>query len=270
MIRATEPLPASIRSLDERAERDLALVEKLAPKRTHVETDRDNRDRRDTASHNGFKAWIAPGQDRDSRAKLTAPRFELIEAGDDELVPGVYRIDVAKDKDGTVTGEAPPVWICSPLRIEAMTRDPQNSEWGRLLVFTDRDHREHRWAMPMKMLAGSCEELRAVLLCEGLHITSNPSQRRLVADYIQRAHPSITARLPAPDGTAMYLPCRARPSATPIPNRSCFRRHRWKAWHWGRWAHWRRGAPLWRHLAPVTQGWCSQSPLASPVPVWAC
>ena len=37
-------------------------------------------------------------------------------------------------------------------------------EWGRLLVFADRDGQEHRWAMPMAMLAGSGEELRAELL----------------------------------------------------------------------------------------------------------
>lgn len=47
MTAATDPLPASIRSLDERADRDLAVLAQARtskPKRALVETDRDNRD----------------------------------------------------------------------------------------------------------------------------------------------------------------------------------------------------------------------------------
>lgn len=192
MASKTEALPVSIHSLEERADRDLAIVEGLTSKkvsRKYSKNARDARDTRDTATDSALNVPDTAGHRRDT---MNAPRFELVEGGG--RVPGVYWIDVAKDRDGTPAGEAPPVWICSPLRVEAMTRDPQNSEWGRLLVFTDRDHQEHRWCMPMKMLAGSGEDLRAVLLAEGLSITSNPSQRRLVSDYIQRACPDTIAR----------------------------------------------------------------------------
>jgi putative DNA primase/helicase len=198
MTHAIEPLPPALRSLDERADRDLALLDRLKPSRcgsAPAETHRDNRDNRDTAPD---KASDCPGSDpddRDNRDK-TAPRphFLLLEAGRDSLAAGVYWHDVARDKDGEVTGQAAPVWICSPLRVAALTRDTQGSEWGRLLVFPDRDGRVHRWTMPMRMLAGSGEELRSELLAEGLTITSSGRDRQRLVDYIGRGRPDVTAR----------------------------------------------------------------------------
>jgi putative DNA primase/helicase len=65
-----------------------------------------------------------------------------------------------------------PVWICSPLEIEADTRDEANSKWGRLLVFADRDGKVHRWSMPMELTKGSGEELRGELLNQGLLVAN--------------------------------------------------------------------------------------------------
>ncbi len=199
MTPVNSTLPANIRRLDERADRDLELIERAHADNStsiHAKKDRDSRDNRGTASD---KALSRPGDsapNRDGRDKTEPrPHFELLETWKSGQAPGVYWLDVVKDKEtGVVIGQAAPVWICSPLTVAAMTRDTQGSAWGRLLVFKDRDRREHRWAMPMRMMAGSGEELRAELLAEGLVITSNPSQRRLVADYIAREQPDVTAR----------------------------------------------------------------------------
>ena len=121
-------------------------------------------------------------------------RFELAVKDDNSRVPGVYWVGVTRDKDGTVTGQAAPVWICSPLRVAAMTRDIHGGEWGRLLVFNDRDGREHRWTMPMRMLAGNADGLRGELLAEGLTIATDPRARALLPDYLQRERPEVTAR----------------------------------------------------------------------------
>ncbi|WP_111746364.1 DUF927 domain-containing protein [Salinisphaera orenii] len=153
---------------------------------TPVQNDRDIRDKRDPLRRNGSAVPEQPGQDRDP-----TPHFELIEEGD---APGVYWVDVTRDKDGTITGQAAPVWICSPLKVVAMTRDAANGEWGRLLVFSDADGGVHRWTCPQSMHAGNGDELRAVLLREGLTITTNAKNRRLVGDYIQQARPETRAR----------------------------------------------------------------------------
>lgn len=121
-------------------------------------------------------------------------RFELSEDTDGSRAPGVYWVGVTRDKDGTITGQAAPVWVCSPLRVAAMTRDMHGGEWGRLLVFHDRDGWEHRWTMPMRMLAGNTDGLRGELLAEGLTIATDSRARALLPDYLQRERPGVTAR----------------------------------------------------------------------------
>lgn len=204
MTAATDPLPASIRSLDERADRDLAVLAQAStrkPKRALVETNRDNRGSRDTAPDNDLSCPGDANGDRGNRDNHSHAHFDLLNTWTAGRAPGVYWVGVITDKEsGAVIGEADPVWVCSPLTIAALTRDPQSSAWGRLLVFPDNDRKEHRWAMPMAMLAGSSEELRGVLLSEGLVITSHPSARRMVADYIAREKPDVTARCVARTG----------------------------------------------------------------------
>lgn len=187
-----------VRSIEERAEQNLATLNRIAPPEALTPTgnDRDNRYSRDTLSPNGSSVPDASGQLRDIRGN-SEPRafFELIEHCSADRAPGVYWVGLNKDKEtGAALGYRAPRWVCSPLRVAANTRDAQGGEWGRLLVFRDRDGREHRWCMPMRMMAGSCEELRAELLAEGLTISSDPQMRRMVADYIQSACPEVTAR----------------------------------------------------------------------------
>lgn len=157
------------------------------------DSDRDNRDNRDTAPHKDSAPLSESGQKRDSRDKSPRARFEVIERRKG-FADGVYWIGLKRDPESGDHIEEPPVWICSPLRIEAVTRDANGGEWGRLLVFNDGDGREHRWAMPMSMLAGSGEELRAELLRQGLLITSDTARRRRLLDFIQWERPSKAAR----------------------------------------------------------------------------
>ena len=122
------------------------------------------------------------------------PRFEVVEFEKGRRLPGVYWLGTSRDKETGEEHPAPPVWICSPLYITATTRDERGGEWGRLLEWTDRDGRAHRWAMPCEMLAGSGEELRGAVLRGGVEITSHPHERRRLADYIAWSRPAITAR----------------------------------------------------------------------------
>ncbi len=195
------PARAHCGQIDHAAERDLAVLERAARRnlRNPTKGDRDNRDSRDTAPDNGLSCPDDSEGDRDNRDKTPRARFDLRKASKGES-PGVYWIGTIQDKKTGFISELPAAWICSPLTVAAQTRDPQSSEWGRLLVFDDNDRREHRWAMPMRMLAGSGEELRAQLLADGLVITSNPSDRRRVADFIGRGKPDVMARCVARTG----------------------------------------------------------------------
>lgn len=125
--------------------------------------------------------------------------------------PGVYWIGTAPDKETGEAVEVEPAWICSPLIVHATTRNSASIDWGRLLIFNDRDGVEHRWAMPMSMLAGDCAELRAELLRQGLEIASQQAQRRRLHDYIQGEKPELKARCVSRTGWhdgAFVLPAR--------------------------------------------------------------
>lgn len=90
--------------------------------------------------------------------------------------------------------DAPPVWICAPLTVEALTRDAEGGAWGRLLAWEDRDGRAHRWAMPAALLAGDGAELRRELLAGGLAITSNRRERQRLEDYVAQARTEARVR----------------------------------------------------------------------------
>src|SRR5205085_12273765 len=97
--------------------------------------------------------------------------FTNVESGD---LPGVW----ATDADGNRT------WVCSPLEIEADTRDEHGESWGRLLVFSDRDGTKKRWAMPVRLLAGDGREFREHLLDLGLVIGPGTKARNLLMMYL--------------------------------------------------------------------------------------
>lgn len=120
--------------------------------------------------------------------------FLLVPAGETgERKAGVYYLPTVRNRQTHEEIEGTPEWICSPLQIEALTRDASGSEWGRLLAFPDRDGLEHRWAMPSAMLGRDGAELREALLSQGLEITAAPA-RRYLAEYIQAAEPGRFAR----------------------------------------------------------------------------
>ena len=134
--------------------------------------------------------------------------FELFFGGKGRRA-GVYWIGTG-ESDGEIV-ELEPAWVCSTLIVRATTRDASSNEWGRLLIFNDRDGVEHRWAMPMSMLAGDCAELRAELLRQGLEIASQPGCRRRLPDYIQWEQPELKARCVSRTGWhdgAFVLPAR--------------------------------------------------------------
>lgn len=85
-------------------------------------------------------------------------------------------------------------WICSPLKVSAVTRNDNNREWGRLLEFTDMDGNLHKWAMPAQMLSGDGNEYRRTLLDSGVRIGSGNRAKNLLTQYIQTCAPFERAR----------------------------------------------------------------------------
>lgn len=104
-------------------------------------------------------------------------RFSVTDAG-------VFYTGV--DKDGEATK---PVWVCSRLDVQALTRDQDGRGWGYLLSFADPLGRAKQWAMPARMLATDGGEYRGMLLGMGLRIATSPAARNLLTQYIQTRDP---------------------------------------------------------------------------------
>ena len=109
-------------------------------------------------------------------------------------VPAGFRLSGAGVFSVDPTGEKDDTFISSRLEIVACTRNTDGEEWGRLLEWNDRDALRHQWAMPMSILSGDGNELRARLFSGGLEISSNRKARELLATYIQTAKPEGKAR----------------------------------------------------------------------------
>lgn len=68
------------------------------------------------------------------------------------------------------------------------------TNWGRLLSFNDADGTDHRWGMPMRLLSGGGDEMRAELLRLGFDVPTSQRSRNLLTDYIQQSRPEARAR----------------------------------------------------------------------------
>jgi putative DNA primase/helicase len=132
-------------------------------------------------------------------ARMAAPDRGEAESdlGRGALVPKRYRLDEAGlwysgiDKEGK---DASKLWVCSPMRIIAATRDVNNSAWGSLLEWYDRDGVRKQWPMPAHMLSGDGNEYRKYLLDEGLPIGASMASRQRLTEYIQRSNPKDRVR----------------------------------------------------------------------------
>ncbi|HJV07267.1 MAG TPA: DUF927 domain-containing protein [Chromobacteriaceae bacterium] len=109
--------------------------------------------------------------------------FLLVSGGER---PGVYWLDP--------DGEKPPRWVCSPLTVDAKTRDERGSNWGRLLSWRDAERRLHRWAMPSELTCGDGAELAKELVRGGLDIDPTRKARELLNAYLVRSTPPQLVR----------------------------------------------------------------------------
>lgn len=101
-----------------------------------------------------------------------------------ELKPdGVYHAKTGKD------GVSRSRFICSPLKVTALTRDNKNESWGRYIELIDADNQTHALAMPNERVQfGDLNPL----INRGLSIT--PNEKDYVEHYLAGAAPTQRAR----------------------------------------------------------------------------
>ncbi|MFD2754497.1 DUF927 domain-containing protein [Comamonas terrae] len=119
------------------------------------------------------------------------PDAAPVQTGDDPFSVTQYGVWFhGRDKDGN---PARPLWLCSPLQVEALTRNQEGMGWGYLLTFEDPLGVPRQWAMPARMLSGDGGEYRGTLLNMGLRIATAPMARNRLTEYIQTRKPGAFA-----------------------------------------------------------------------------
>jgi putative DNA primase/helicase len=103
-----------------------------------------------------------------------------------KMKPGVWFFGVKAGKSGS-----PPAafqqFVCSPIKIDAVTFDGQENNFGRLLRIKNTLGRTREWAMPMELLRGAGDDLRGELLAMGVEI--DPAAKNLLSTYLQSTPP---------------------------------------------------------------------------------
>ncbi len=95
--------------------------------------------------------------------------------------PGLYWHGVNK------TGDSVDTRVGAPLRIKALSHDEHKGNFGRLLYFLDTTNQWKEWLVPMALLAGNGEALRAELLNRGY--TYNDRKKHHILSYIMQSRP---------------------------------------------------------------------------------
>jgi uncharacterized protein (DUF927 family) len=90
--------------------------------------------------------------------------------------------------------DQPMIWLSASFEVLAQTRDVHGCAWGLLLRWRDPDNRVHEYAMPMRALGGSREEIWRELLDQGLRITPSQGGRNKLAEYLSTIHVDNRAR----------------------------------------------------------------------------
>ncbi|MGY5951276.1 DUF927 domain-containing protein [Stenotrophomonas pavanii] len=126
------------------------------------------------AVRKGAKGKTKSNNDAADSASAPRAHYQLNETG-------VYYVGVTEDGD-----LAEPVFVCSPMKVEAKTRNSQSEEWGRLLTWTDADGHPHQWAAPAEMLVGDPREFVRQLAAGGVEMSAHRNtMQRLLAYIIQ-------------------------------------------------------------------------------------
>ncbi|MDF2233810.1 DUF927 domain-containing protein [Albimonas sp. CAU 1670] len=100
---------------------------------------------------------------------------------------GIFRLD--KDEKG----EEQPRFLCSPVKVVALSCDAHGGNWGRVLEITDPDGSVHRWNPPARPFAGDGTALREELMSVGFELESSPKGRSALNTLLQRWKPSRRA-----------------------------------------------------------------------------
>ncbi|MGM0703350.1 MAG: DUF927 domain-containing protein [Pseudomonadota bacterium] len=129
-----------------------------------------------------YPSKVGPTQGKEPRR----PTFACYQAPSQYGPPGLYYHGLRQPKGG---GDPEPydVWVSSPIECTAATHDERGNNHGLLLRFKPPYGPWREWAMPMRLLKGSGEEMRGELLDMGVRIS--PDGFKLLHRWASQCQP---------------------------------------------------------------------------------
>ena len=123
-----------------------------------------------------------------------AVHLKLCQFNGRKLKPGLWWHGVKQNSKGDLDYNH--TWISSPLTVEAITAGETGGDFGRLLRFLNSHHQMREWAMPMRLLKGSGEEMRGELLDQGVTIDPKAPQPPCELYYGATSQAQNSGRVP--------------------------------------------------------------------------
>jgi putative DNA primase/helicase len=149
---------------------------------------------------------ICAGLKGETQARSRTPEGDDLPPGYSMINHGLVWRDPWRDPSDKEKAE---VWLASPFKVRAETRDGDGKSWGVLLEWADRDGRQHHLSLPRSMLAGDGIDARRALLDGGLHIASSPFARARFTAFLNAVRSPLrrtaTSRI-GWHGTAFVFP----------------------------------------------------------------
>jgi hypothetical protein len=101
------------------------------------------------------------------------PCFEL------HCILGVFH----RDCEGTK------IRVCDPVEVIAFVSNPEGTQWGKIIEFTNARNQKKNLAVPMKMMMNTARSLAAELSLRGLQLPCSMQCMRLLREYLNSYYP---------------------------------------------------------------------------------
>jgi hypothetical protein len=80
--------------------------------------------------------------------------------------------------------------VCDPVEVLAIVSDPQTTQWGKLIEFTNARNQKRHLVVPMKLMVSTPRYLAAELSLRGLHVHSSMYCMNLLREYLNGECPT--------------------------------------------------------------------------------
>jgi hypothetical protein len=85
--------------------------------------------------------------------------------------------------------EGTEIRVCDPVEVIAFVSNPEGTQWGKIIEFTNARNQKKNLAVPMKLMMNTARSLAAELSLRGLQLPCSMQCMRLLREYLNSHYP---------------------------------------------------------------------------------